>query len=109
MPLLRHLFERAPGGGLLRLFFRAAGAAADFAAIEQHGHGERLVVVRAALGADSIGKRLSGAALHALLQLCLVVLDMVDLPLGQAVEDMREDKALRRLCLLYTSPSPRDA
>ena len=65
MPLLRHLFERAPGGGLLRLFFRAAGAAADLAAVEQHGHGERLVVVRAALGTDGIGKRLSGAALHA--------------------------------------------
>ena len=97
MPLLRHLFERAPGGGLLRLLFRAAGAAADLAAVEQHGHGERLVVVRTALGADGIGKRLPGAALHALLQLGLVVLDMVDLPLGQTVEDVREDKTLRRL------------
>ena len=96
MPLLRHLFERAPGGRLLRLLFRAAGAAADLAAVEQHGHGERLVMVRAALGADGIGKRLPGTALHALLQLGLIVLDVVDLPLGQTVEDVREDKALRR-------------
>ena len=54
-------------------------------------------MVRTALGADGIGKRLPGAALHALLQLGLVVLDMVDLPLGQTVEDVREDKTLRRL------------
>ena len=39
----------------------------------------------------------SGAALHALLQLGLIVCDVVDLPLGQTVEDVREDKALRRL------------
>ena len=97
MPLLRHLFERAPGGGLLRLLFRAAGAAADLAAVEQHGHGECLVMVRTALGADGIGKRLPGAALHALLQLGLIVLDVVDLPLGQTVEDVREDTALRGL------------
>ena len=97
MPLLRHLFECAPGGGLLRLLFRAAGAVADLAAVEQHGHGECLVMVRAALGADGIGKRLPGAALHALLQLGLIVLDVVDLPLGQTVEDVREDKALRGL------------
>ena len=54
-------------------------------------------MIRTALGADGIGERLPGAALHALLQLGLVVCDVVDLPLGQTVEDVREDKALRRL------------
>ena len=54
-------------------------------------------MVRTALGADGIRKRLPGAALHALLQLGLIILDVVDLPLGQTVEDVREDKALRGL------------
>ena len=65
MPLFAQRFERAAGGGLLRLLFGAPCAAADLAAVEQHGHGERLVVVRTALGADGISERLSGAALHA--------------------------------------------
>ena len=89
MPLFTQRFERAAGGGLLRLLFGAPCAAADLAAIEQHGHGERLVVIRTALGADGIRERLSGAALHALLQLGLIVCDVVDLPLGQTVKDMR--------------------
>ena len=97
LPLFAQRFERAAGGGLLRLLFGAPCAAADLAAIEQHGHGERLVVIRTALGADGIRERLSGAALHALLQLGLIVCDVVDLPLGQTVKDVREDKALRRL------------
>ena len=67
MPLFAQRFERAAGGGLLRLLFGAPCTAADLAAVEQHGHGERLVVIRTALGADGIRERLSGADVNSYL------------------------------------------